>query len=149
MEQQKIKKLHQPLKTKWYRMIESGEKTEEYRELTPYFMVRLFEMNDDEVTGNYGPISKKTAQDIVNHPECSEILSEAIECYDIRARYTHVQFSLGYPKKGDESRRMTFELKGIEYREGREEWGAEKGKKYLVEVLGRRTTLDGTKLWEE
>ena len=25
----------------------------------------------------------------------------------------------------------------------------EKGKKYLVEVLGRRTTLDGTKLWED
>ena len=61
--------------------------------------------------------------------------------------YTHVQFSLGYPKKGDTSRRMTFELLRIEYREGRKEWGAEKGKKYLVEVLGRRTTLDGTKLW--
>ena len=149
MEQKPIKILHQPLKAKWYRMIEAGEKPEEYRELTPYFMVRLFEMNDHEVTGNYGPMSKKTAQDIVNHPECSEMLSEAIECYDIRARYTHVQFSLGYPKKDDESRRMTFELKGIEYREGREEWGAEKGKKYLVEVLGRRTTLDGTKLWED
>ena len=40
-------------------------------------------------------------------------------------------------------------IEAIEYREGREEWGAEKGKKYLVEVLGRRTTLDGTKLWED
>lgn len=149
MNPQKIKILYLPLKAKWYRMIEAGEKPEEYRELTPYFMVRLFEINDYEVTGNYMPMSKKTAQDIVNHPECSEMLSEAIECYDIRARYTHVQFSLGYPKKGDESRRMTFELKTIKYREGREEWGAEKGKKYLVMVLGRRTSLGGTKLLED
>lgn len=148
MNPQKIKILHLSLKTKWYRMIEAGEKPKEYRELTPYFMVRLFEMNDDEVTGNYVPMSKKTTQDIVNHPECSEMLNEAIECYDIRARYTHVQFSIGYPKNGDESRRMTFELKAIEYREGREEWGAEKGKKYLVMVLGGRTTLDGTKISE-
>lgn len=25
-----------PLKAKWYNMIESGEKTEEYREIKPY-----------------------------------------------------------------------------------------------------------------
>lgn len=37
----------------------------------------------------------------------------------------------------------------VAIKHGREEWGAEKGKKYLVEVLGRRTTLDGTKLWED
>lgn len=91
-----VKILHLVLKKKWYEMQERGEKTEEYRELTPYFMVRLFEMNDDEATGNYGLMSKKTAQDIVNHPECSEIISEAIECYDIRARYTHVCFHYGY-----------------------------------------------------
>ena len=41
MEQKPIKILHQPLKAKWYRMIEDGEKTEEYREITPYWMKRL------------------------------------------------------------------------------------------------------------
>lgn len=111
MEQKQIKILHQSLKTKWYRMIETGEKTEEYREHGPYWCQRI----------------------------------QPSPC----PQYTHVQFSLGYPKKNDATRRMTFELKAIEYREGREEWGAEKGKKYLVEVLGRRTTLDGTKLLED
>lgn len=124
MVQQKIKILYQPLKAKWYRMIESGFKREEYREPTAFWCKRfvffdtlLFAILDGEKDMNL-------------------------------AGYTHVQFSLGYPKNGDESRRMTFELKAIEYREGREEWGAEKGKKYLVMVLGRRTTLDGTKILE-
>lgn len=125
MEQQKIKILHQPLKAKWYRMIEAGEKTEEYRDDTPYWCKRFLGFDTLLFSYRYG-------YEDIN-----------------QAGYTHVQFSLGYPKKGDESRRMTFELKRIEYREGREEWGAEPGKKYLVEVLGRRTTLDGTKLWKK
>lgn len=41
MEEQIIKILHQPLKAKWYRMIESGEKPEEYREATAYWLKRL------------------------------------------------------------------------------------------------------------
>ena len=125
MEQQKIKILHQSLKTKWYRMIENGEKLEEYRDATPYWCKRF-------IGHNFLPFSHLYAYSDLN-----------------TKGYTHVQFSLGYPKKDDTSRRMTFELKGIVYREGREEWGAEPGKKYFVEVLGRRTTLDGTKLWED
>ena len=106
-------------------MIEAGEKTEEYREATPYWCKRF--IGFDTLLFSY-----RNGYENIN-----------------KAGYTHVQFSLGYPKKDDESRRMTFELNGIFYRKGREEWGAEKGKKYFVEVLGRRTTLDGTKLWEE
>ena len=125
MNQKPIKILHQSLKAKWYRMIEAGIKTEEYREATSYWCKRFLGVEGLAIAYRLGT---KDAN---------------------KAGYTHVQFSLGYPKKDDESRRMTFELKGIEYREGREEWGAEKDKKYLVEVLGRRTTLDGTKLWED
>lgn len=124
MKQKKIKILYQPLKAKWYRMIERGVKKEEYREASRYWCKRF--MGLESILFSY-----RNGYEDIN-----------------QAGYTHVQFSLGYPKKGDESRRMTFELKGIEYREGREEWGAVKWKKYLVEVLGRRTTLDGTKLRE-
>lgn len=125
MEQKPIKILHQSLKVKWYRMIEAGIKLEEYREPTAFWCKRFVFFD----TLLYAIINGEKDMNL--------------------AGYTHVQFSLGYPKKDDESRHMTFELKGIEYREGREEWGAEKGKKYLVEVLGRRTTLDGTKLLED
>lgn len=129
MQPQKIKILYQPLKAKWYRMIEAYIKTEEYREGF-YWTKRLCRSKGNCDFGGYCAISTCVSKGVPTD-------------------YTHVQFSLGYPKRDDTSRRMTFELKGIEYREGREEWGAEKGKKYLVEVLGRRTTLDGTKLWED
>ena len=137
MEQKPIKILYQPLKAKWYRMIEAGIKNEEYREPTVYWVRRLFHCD------MYFDWCKESKWCF----GCSSL--NELASMKKNTDYTHVQFSLSYPKKGDESRRMTFELKGIEYREGREEWGAEKGKKYLVEVLGRRTTLDGEKLWEE
>ena len=39
--------LHLPLKAKWYDMQESGEKLEEYREITPYWYKRLFQRNNE------------------------------------------------------------------------------------------------------
>lgn len=36
-----MKTLHLSLKAKWYEMIESGEKKEEYREIKPYWIKRL------------------------------------------------------------------------------------------------------------
>ena len=42
---QKMKILHLTLKKKWFDMILSGEKKEEYREIKPYWIVRL--MNDN------------------------------------------------------------------------------------------------------
>ena len=41
-----MKTLHLPLKAKWYEMIESGVKTEEYREIKPYWMKRLLKVID-------------------------------------------------------------------------------------------------------
>lgn len=39
--EKKMKILYLPLKKEWYEMIERGEKTEEYRELNPYWMRRI------------------------------------------------------------------------------------------------------------
>ena len=36
-----MKILNLPLKAKWYKMIESGIKTEEYREIKPYWIKRF------------------------------------------------------------------------------------------------------------
>ena len=36
-----MKTLHLPLKKEWYNMIESGIKTEEYREVKPYWEKRM------------------------------------------------------------------------------------------------------------
>lgn len=49
-----MKILHLSLKAKWYNMIESGEKTEEYREIKEYWKKRLVGKNYDAVQFSYG-----------------------------------------------------------------------------------------------
>lgn len=85
-----VKILHLSLKKQWYDLINSGEKKEEYREMTPYWIKRitnieyhLFEVNTLIMTGKKIPMKP----------------------------YTHVHFTLGYPKKDDTERNMTFEIK--------------------------------------
>jgi len=111
------KVLYLPLKKEWYDMINAGIKTEEYREMTPYWRKRitdiesyLFEFNTLIMTGQ--PVPMKP--------------------------YTHVHFTLGYPKKDDTERNMTFEIKSIEIDEGKEEWGAIPNKTYFVIKLGNK-----------
>lgn len=45
-----MKVLHLNLLKKWYEMIENGEKTEEYRSITPYWTVRLRELDVIKLT---------------------------------------------------------------------------------------------------
>lgn len=98
-------------------MIKSGEKTEEYREMSQYWKIRLtdIEANKNKIntlimTGQ--PVPKK--------------------------EFKSVHFTLGYPKRDDKERNMEFEFKGIEIGKGKEEWGAEKDKFYFVIKLGNR-----------
>ena len=49
-----MKILHLPLKAQWYEMIESGVKTEEYRENKLYWCKRLYK-NGDRTTQEFKP----------------------------------------------------------------------------------------------
>lgn len=64
--------LYLPLKKEWYNMIESGEKKEEYRDLTLYWIKRLVAY-------------------------CSPLKKEDAGC--VFKDFTHVRFSYGYTKK--------------------------------------------------
>lgn len=55
--------------------------------------------------------------------------------------YDAVQFSLGYPKRDDASRRMMFRLDRIEKRTGNPLWGAIPDKEYYVLVLGEKIEI--------
>lgn len=46
--------LYLPLKKEWYEMIERGEKTEEYREIKPYWNKRLINRKYTHVKFSYG-----------------------------------------------------------------------------------------------
>lgn len=47
-------------------------------------------------------------------------------------KYEINKMTLGYPKLRDTERILKLEHKGIEIREGNQEWGAEEGKLYFV-----------------
>lgn len=102
--------LYLPLKAQWYDMIERGEKPEEYREHTPYWVARL--MQCDSV--------------VCSEDKCEDCIFRKFKHYDA------VCFSYGYTK-----RRMLFECKGIIFGQGRPEWGAPNHKTFIIK-LGKR-----------
>jgi len=101
--------LYLPLKKEWYDMIDSGIKKEEYRLINKYWTSRLCTKNKD---GEY---------------ECTK---EKFNC---------VEFTLGYPKKDDTTKRMRFEIEKIYPNKGGiKEWGANPDEIYFVIKLGKR-----------
>lgn len=108
-----VKILHLPLKAKWYEMIESGVKTEEYREIKSYWRNRI------GCQGN-GICSKDKP--------CLAIRSRNGVC----ERYTHVCFRYGYTK-----RTMTYEIESITIGKGKPEWGAPTEDVFIIK-LGKR-----------
>jgi hypothetical protein len=108
-----MKTLHLPLKAKWYEMIESGVKTEEYREIKPYWEKRLLKYGD--VWGS--------RKDVIRINKKSMLL---FRHYDV------VKFSYGYTK-----RTMTFEIESITIGKGKPEWGAPTEDVFIIK-LGKR-----------
>lgn len=93
-----MKILDLPLKAKWYEMIESGNKKEEYREIKKYWIGRLAKCggrNSYEKTGFY---CKKGI--------CFSCITRGNGFHP--KEYTHVRFRFGYTK-----RTMLFELESI------------------------------------
>lgn len=112
----KTNELILPLKKQWYNMIQSEEKPEEYREITPYWCNRF--IDDDALRIVY--LDEDTLEFMVN-----------ASIFKLR-QFSKVTFTLGYPKREDTSRRMTFNKPKIRIGTGKPEWGAEEGKKYFV-----------------
>lgn len=103
-------------------MIASGEKTEEYRELLPYWQKRLLRCG-------YACAGYCVLMGDIICPACRHL------------KYTDfdtVVFTLGYPRKDDVSRHMKFKVSEIFIGTGKPEWGAEPDKKYFVIKLGER-----------
>lgn len=112
------------LKHKYYDMIDSGEKTEEYREIKSYWIKRIMKC------------SKWCCVNCANGVFYCLIPNRCINTYDfcnISGGFTHVRFHRGYT-----STTMTFEIKGISIGQGREEWGAPKDKKVFIIKLGKK-----------
>ena len=86
----------------WFDMIVSGEKTEEYREIKPYWVARLFQNNSNIVDMKYLALGLAGRTDL---------LKKYIDAQRIVLKqYTHVLFINGYRK---DSPRIEKEIKSI------------------------------------
>lgn len=118
-----MKTLHLPLKAKWYEMIESGEKTEEYREIKPYWEKRLVDY-------------KAVVEDYKRLVFRRYVLGAHNDiCGEYPRGYTHVKFSYGYTK-----RTMTFEIESITIGKGKPEWGAPAEEVFIIKLGNRICT---------
>jgi len=117
--------LRLPLKKKWFEMTKAGIKTEDYREITPYWIKRF--LMDIEVL-----------DPSIDYEELSKLIKEK----SLNVRYSFIEYryntmTLGYPKSTDTDRIIQFEHAGIEIRTGNPEWGAEPNKLYFVIKHGK------------
>lgn len=120
-----MKNLQLSLKTKWFEMTKSGIKTEDYREITPYWVKRLIVPTDEDVT----------IENVIYYLNGGELDHYRNTGFVLKSFDTNTM-TLGYPKAGDTERILKYEHKGIEIRTGNTDWGAEEGKLYFVILHG-------------
>jgi len=122
-----MKTLKLTLKKQWFNMILSGEKKEEYREIKPYWAARFMmfpgEMYADEID--------ELCSDLNLQKETTEKILSCFGCKLVK--FDAIRFTIGYSKNAPT---FTIECNKIEIRKGKEDWGAERNKKYFVFNLG-------------
>lgn len=117
------KTLHLVLKRKWWDMISSGEKKEEYREVCHYWAVRLL-----------SPSYRWYSQNIDYPRDYVDWVVRKLSLGAIAFRgYEKVCFHLGYTNTT-----MTFRIGGMDIGTRRNDWGAEPGRTYFIISLGER-----------
>lgn len=122
-----MKTLHLNLHKKWFDMILSGEKKEEYRKLTNHWLKRF--------TGDYITDEHDKTDDLSDSIVYSAIAQNSDIICESFFKFNTITFSNGM-KSIDVLPRFEIEFKGAEVKEGNLNWGAEKGTKYFVLKLG-------------
>lgn len=129
-----MENLQLSLKTKWFEMTKAGIKTEDYREITPYWCNRLALLDGVKMTKEQWRRYLITSG--VNYMQKCTEKDQTINPITFK-NFTKNIMTLGYPKSGDTERILILEHKGIEIREGNPEWGAEPNKLYFVIKHGK------------
>lgn len=104
--------LNLTLKKKWFDMIASGEKKEEYREIKPYWIKRLLCDLETEHGYTYEGASN-LLKDVFGYGYTDKDLTFEFQ------RYHSIRFRNGYSKDAPE---ILIECKGIEVGNAKPEW---------------------------
>lgn len=117
------------LKNKWFEMTKKGIKTEDYREITPYWCKRLLTVSNGGIFDWEAYLSKEE--------DAKQLLVVGIvNNYFVYKQFDTNTMTLGYPKTGDSERILKLKHKGIEIRTGNPDWGAEPNKLYFAIMHG-------------
>ena len=128
-----MKTLNLTLKKQWFDMTKAGIKTEDYREITPYWCNRFLLYEGENWTVKWwGMMQNFEGSSFI------ETLKRRVELDKISFKnYETNTMTSGYPKANDSERIVKLEHKGIEIRTGNPEWGAEPNKIYFVIKHGK------------
>jgi hypothetical protein len=130
-------KLQLSLKTKWFELTKAGIKTEDYREITPYWCSRLMlYQGNKQPQVFYHRMLKRWDLSFIKKLTEVEISNR----HDTFQKFTQNRITLGYPSSSDTDRIIEFEHDGIEIRTGNPDWGAESNKLYFVVKHGKLIT---------
>ncbi len=122
-------KLQLTIKKHWFDLIKSGEKTEEYRELKPYYVVRLLEPKNGKKHNIKETELMINALEYHYHPKWDkELITAGVK------KYESIVFRNG---RSASAPTIEVEYKGLKVAKGKLEWGAEPNKIYFVLVLGK------------
>lgn len=111
--------LHLSLKSEWFEMTRPNGKTEDYRELTPYWYAILCLYDGQKKSKKFWEFAPLNSLDF----DKSKV---SFKVYSVNV------MTLGYPSKNEFERIKKYAHAGIEVRTGRVEWGAVRGKLYFV-----------------
>lgn len=110
-------------------MTKNGIKTEDYREITKYWISRLLCLERGD-----GFRDEIDVENFISYLEQNRADTKFVvfdSGYSIKPFLTNTT-TLGYPKSSDLERILKLEHKGIEIRVGNPDWGAEPNKLYFV-----------------
>ncbi len=131
-----MKTLQLPLTRQWFEMTKSGVKTEDYREITPYWCNRLCLVEGAEQTTKFWEQVFEKFEDF-RPPKLEMFARLNIEF----KQFDTNKMTLGYPKSTDTERIINLEHKGIEIGYGNTEWGAEPNKLYFIIKHGKELKI--------
>lgn len=127
--------LQMSLKREWFEMTKSGVKTEDYREITPYWCNRLMTYNGENKNTKWWVKNFLEMDDLPYYPPLD--LQENINLFCKFKNFETNTMTLGYPKSEYTDRILKFKHAGIEVRTGNPDWGAEPDKLYFVIKHGK------------
>lgn len=101
------KVLNLSVSKQWFDMISTGEKKEEYREIKPYWVSRLYLNEDEKLTPK---MVRQLTQDLIKFGNDVDVC---------QVPYTHVLFINGY---GDDKPRIEKEIESISIGNPKKGW---------------------------